>query len=236
MAFTHYRTRGVFLRAEPRGEADEVFTLFTEHFGRIQVRGRAIRKITSKLRSGAGVFYYSEIGFIQGKQYKTLTDAVLIDKLDIDYNIAEVIDELTPKDEPDDKIWHLLTEWRVALPKTYGKQPSVYFMWRLFEILGHGPQLYNCACCEKKLLPETFFFVPNEGGVVCWKCFGENRFDDKMGREISVDTVKVLRLFLKEPFDITEKIKLQKQEQDNLQNISDFYFNCLKQSNNSQKI
>lgn len=235
MAFTHYRTRGVFLGAEPRGEADEVFTLFTEEFGRIQVRGRAIRKITSKLRSGAGVFYYSEIGFIQGKQYKTLTDAILIDKFDIDYNIANAINSLTPKAEKDDEIWHLLMD-ALKIKNLKLKIISNHFIWKLFDVLGYKPQLYNCACCEKKLLPETFFFVPNEGGVVCWKCFGKNGFDNNTSCEISVNTVKVLRLFLKEPFDITGKIKLQKQEQDNLQNISDFYFNCLKQANNPQKI
>ncbi|NQU82868.1 MAG: recombination protein O N-terminal domain-containing protein, partial [Parcubacteria group bacterium] len=91
MAFTHYRTRGFFLKNEARGEADEIFTLFTSDFGRIRVLGRAIRKITSKLRSGAGLFYYSEIEFIQGKQYKTLTDAVLIDKFDVDYMVADAV-------------------------------------------------------------------------------------------------------------------------------------------------
>jgi len=223
------------LKGEPRGEADEVFTLFTENFGRIQVRGRAIRKITSKLRSGAGVFYYSEIEFIQGKKYKTLTDAILIDKFNIDYGIAEAVDKLTPRAEKDDEIWSLLMSvLKLEIKNLEFKIISNHFVWKLFDILGYGPQLYNCACCEKKLLPETFFFVPDEGGVVCWKCFQKNSFDDKMFSEISVDAVKVLRLFLKEPFNITEKIKLQKQDQDNLQNISDFYLNYLKQVSNPQ--
>ena len=79
MAFTHYRTQGIFLKKEDRGEADQLFTVFAEDFGKLEILGRAIRKITSKLRSASSPFYLSEIEFIQGKTYKTLTDAILID-------------------------------------------------------------------------------------------------------------------------------------------------------------
>ena len=101
-------------------EADQLFTVYTEDFGKIKVLGRAIRKINSKLRGGAGLFYLSEIEFIQGKTHKTLTDAILIDKfsnirkdlgkLRIIYQIAAIIDKLVIKEEKDANIWELLSE------------------------------------------------------------------------------------------------------------------------------
>jgi len=242
MAFTHYRTKGVFLKMEDRGEADQVFTLFTEDFGKIKVLGRAIRKIKSKLRAGVGLFCLSEIEFIQGKQYKTLTDAVVINKFDVDYKVAEAIDGLTAREQQDDKIWTLLTQ---TLKSLLGSDPSKlsfiginsdYFLWNLFDILGYAPQLHNCACCGNKLLPETFFFVPQDGGVVCWQCFEKKDLPDEEWYEIPVSIVKILRFLLNEPLDVAGRLKIQRAEQEQLQNVSEVYLNSLKQINSPRNI
>jgi len=75
-----YRTRGFVLTKEDRGEADQVFSVFTEDFGKIKIKAKSIRKIKSKLRSGIDLFCFSEVKFIQGRTVKTLTDAVVIEK------------------------------------------------------------------------------------------------------------------------------------------------------------
>ena len=116
----HYRSQGFFLKKSARGEADELFTIYTKDFGKLKIIGKAIRKITSKLRGGAEPFYLSDIEFIQGKTYKTLTDASLIEnfknirqnlvKLRIANEIAELVDSLIAKEEKDEKIWELLNE------------------------------------------------------------------------------------------------------------------------------
>jgi len=129
-----YRTRGFILKKEDFGEADQIFTLYTEDFGKIKVLGRAIRKIKSKLRAGIELFSLSEIEFIQGKTYKTLTDAMIIDKfknvrndlekLKIVYQITEVVDELVGGQEKDKQVWELLIEvfnrldiWKLKIRK-----------------------------------------------------------------------------------------------------------------------
>jgi len=76
----HYRTRGFVIKKTGRGEADQLFTIYTQDFGKLEVLGKAVRKIKSKLRGGIGLFYLSEIEFIQGKKTKTLTGAILIEK------------------------------------------------------------------------------------------------------------------------------------------------------------
>ena len=78
--FVHYRTKGFVLKKECREEADQLFTLFTKDFGKLEVLGKAIRKISSKLRANIEVFYLTEVEFIQGKNQKILTDAILIEK------------------------------------------------------------------------------------------------------------------------------------------------------------
>ena len=65
------------MKKEDRGESDRFFTVYTKEFGKLDILGKSIRKISSKLRAGMGLFSLSEIEFIQGKALKTLTDAIL---------------------------------------------------------------------------------------------------------------------------------------------------------------
>ncbi len=242
MAFTHYRTQGIFLRKEGRGEADQLFSIFTKDFGKLEILGRAIRKITSKLRAGTNLFYLSEIEFIQGKTYKTLTDAILIDKfkdlrgdpqrLEIAHKIAEPLNILLGKEERDDKIWQLLLnafkKLDYSLPTTHYSLIYHYFLWNLFSLLGFKPELHNCPVCRKKLLPETFWFLPREGGIVCWRCLKKTKEDEKKGiKEISVDTVKILRIFLSEDWKILPRIKISEEAKRNLKEISELYLKFL---------
>src|SRR3989344_2960476 len=118
--FVHYRTEGVILKKEERGEADLLFTVYTKDFGKLKILGKAVRKMGSKLRSATGIFSLSEIEFIQGKSQKTLTDAISagkapelikdLKKLRIAHKIAEALDRLIKGQEHDEKIWQLLAE------------------------------------------------------------------------------------------------------------------------------
>ena len=245
MPFTHYRTQGIFLKKEDRGEADQLFTIFTKDYGKLGVLGRAIRKIKSKLRSGAELFYLSEIEFIQGKSYKTLTDAISIDKfknlrenhqkLEIAYKIADVLNSLAAPEQNDEKIWQLLlaTFRKIENWKTENQKLKIlyyYFLWKLFGFLGYAPELYFCTICGQKLLPETFWFLPKEGGVVCWRCFTKLSQDEKKeGKEISVDSVKILRIFLKENWGFVKKIKYPPESIKNLKDITETYLQFLKE-------
>ena len=116
----HYRTQSFFVKKTDRGEDSRLFTVYTKNFGKVKILGRAIRKIRSKLKSGAEIFCLSEIEFIQGKTHKTLTDAIPIEnfsvirkdlkKLKIIHQIFGVLDDLISKEEKDDEIWRLLSE------------------------------------------------------------------------------------------------------------------------------
>lgn len=116
----HYRTKGFILKKTEKGENNIVFTVFTKDFGKIEIVGRAIRKIKSKLKSNIDIFSFCEIEFIQGRTYKTLTDAEIInrfknikknlEKAKIAYRISEALDSFIIGQEQDEKIWQLLRE------------------------------------------------------------------------------------------------------------------------------
>ena len=234
-----YRTQGFVLRKTDLREADQVFTIYTKDFGKLKILGKAVRKIKSKLRAGAELFYLSEIEFIQGKNHKTLTDAIAIEKfknirqdlekLELVSQTAENVDDLIRGEEKDEDIWNLLTEvfdklcdklsLSVPISLAYHNLIYYYFVWNLLSILGYQIDLYHCINCQKKLIPEKLYFN-SEQGIICSECYGS--LEDKI--EISSDIIKILRLFLKKDWSILSRLKIQDFHKKELENISEDYF------------
>jgi len=203
--FVHYRTQGFIFKKEDRSEADQLFTVYTKDFGKLEILGKAIRKISSKLRSGTEIFYLSEIEFIQGKAHKTLTDAILIEKfpslknnlnkLKIAYKISQALDDLVSGQEPDEKIWPLLKETFRKLNKleiTGAKLELIYyyFFWNLVSLLGYQPKISNCAI---------------------------------QGKKINCDIVKIIKVILRRDWQILPRLKLEPIHLRLLKNISKWY-------------
>jgi len=233
--FVHHRTKAIVLKKVDRREADQLFTLYTEDFGKLTVLGRAIRKISSKLRSGIEIFYLSEIEFIQGKAYKILTDAILIEKFDnirkdlreltIATKIAEALDNLIQDQEPDERVWGLSLGVFKKLNNINFEIKNLkliyhYFFWNLLSILGYKPELYQCPACQKKLQPEKLYFDKEAGGVICRGCF----LKEKVGKEIEADIIKILRFLIDKNIDIALRLKVDEKQLKSLENIAKNYF------------
>jgi len=231
--FIRYRTKGIFIKKEDRGEADQLFTIYTGGFGKLKVLGKGIRKIKSKLRSGAEIFFLSEIEFIQGKNYKTMTDAILLEKfsdmrdnlkrLAIACRISEVLDSLVRGQEVDQEIWQLLNESFEKLNnlkiENSLKIVYYYFLWNLFSILGYNAELYNCVLCRKKLVPNKLYFSPREGGVICQKC--SDAVGTKGAKKIEPEVIKILRLIIKRDWKILSKLKMEEDLKKSLKFVSE---------------
>jgi len=224
LMFLPYQTEGFVLKKEDQAEADQLFTIFSKDFGKIKILGKAIRKITSKLRAGMELFYLSQIEFIQGKTYKILTEAMVIDKfkemrenlerLNIAFKISEDLDNLLKGEEQDEKIWQLLNEVFSKLNSLEIKNSKLeilyhYFLWNLLSILGYQPELYNCSLCQKKVTPEKLYFSQKEGGLICPSCFRKIGVPSGSGQEVKPETIKILRIILKKDWPTLSKLKIE---------------------------
>jgi len=231
----YYTTKGIVFKKEDRFEADRVFSVFTKDFGRVKVIGKAIRKITSKLRSGIEIFSFSEVEFIQGRNKKTLINAVLInkfnniflvpEKLEIAYKISDVLDDLIKGEEKDENIFNLLNDSFNKLdayssPINNYSLVYYYFFWNFISILGHAPELLQCVLCQQKLNPDSLYFSNNSGGVICKACCS----NEKEAIEINSDAVKILRLILKKDWDILSRLKIEAKTKGLLQEVSEGYY------------
>jgi len=236
--FTHYRTQGFILKKIDSGETDRIFTIYTKDFGKLELLAKAERKIKSKLRAGLEPFYLSEIEFIQGKTHKTLTDAILINsfknlrktlkRLSVAYKISEVIDNLVKGQEPDEKIWQLLTDVFEKLNNfsLVGDRLLLiyhYSLWNLFSILGYELELYHCSLCQKKLNPGDVYFSPKEGGLICQNCSKKV----KSVKEADLATIKILRIILKKDWPLLSKLKIEKLHIESLAALSEDWYKSL---------
>ncbi|PIR01607.1 MAG: DNA repair protein RecO [Candidatus Nealsonbacteria bacterium CG_4_9_14_0_2_um_filter_37_38] len=236
--FVHYQTKGFVLKKIDRGEADQIFTVFTKDFGKLNFLAKAVRKIKSKLRGGLKLFSLSQLKFIQGKTHKTLTDTETCQsfdgvsksliKLKVAHKIAEVLDNLIKEKEEDRKIWSLLNETfkelNNCLPVTnYCLLIYYYFFWNLINLIGYRPSVYNCAICQAKLIPEPLYFNSAEGGVICRGCFRKT----KSGMSIDSDLVKILRIIFKRNFKELVRLKVKPTHYQSLKKVSDDYYSYL---------
>jgi DNA repair protein RecO (recombination protein O) len=218
--FIRYRTRGVILRKVDRREADQLFIIYTEDFGKITVLARGIRKMTSKLRAGMDVFYLSEIEFIQGRGYKTLTDAVLIKKfsgirsdlkkLFLTLKMFRLLERTIVGQEREKGIWRLLLSTLTILESTRLKLVKMkliyfYFLWNLLARLGYRPQLQKCSACGRAPEPDGIYFSPESGGIVCPVCLREKKAVEK---KVEATAIKIMRIILQGDKDLLLNLKV----------------------------
>lgn len=57
------------------GEADQLFSVFTRDFGRIDALAQGVRYLKSKLRYNLNTFYYSRFGLVASRDYWRIIDA-----------------------------------------------------------------------------------------------------------------------------------------------------------------
>ncbi len=186
--FTRYKTEAIFLKKYQRFEADEYLIVYTEDFGKMGVTGKSIRKIKSKLKSGARLFCYSEIEFIRGRYYNILTDTDKVNgfsdikkslgKLSTSFKMASLFDSFLPEEEKDERLWlflkksfRILDEMELRL-KNGEKSEDLrrfyyYFAFKFLELAGYKPEV-NCCVVDKR--SEVSAFSPREGGLLCKVC------------------------------------------------------------------
>ncbi|MSU54633.1 MAG: DNA repair protein RecO [Candidatus Staskawiczbacteria bacterium] len=217
MALT-YATEAFVFKKEDRLEADSTFSVFTHDFGRLEVVGKAIRKITSKLKGNIEIFSLSRIEFVQGKNKKILTEALFVkkfknisqvpEKLVIAHRITEILDVFLKGEQRDEKIWDMLVHMfekldSDSLQSKHYQLLYCYFVGNFTSILGYGLQLSKCAVCGQTLDPRLLYFSNKEGGTICGVCAGTHEGSIK----ITSDTVKILRLILNKDWQTISRLK-----------------------------
>ena len=215
-------TEAFVLKKRERGEADQNITLYTKEFGKIDLLGKGIRKIDSKLKSGIDEYSKIYIEFIETSKRKTLVEAKNISKflsfkkegkIELIEKIKELVDNLIKEEEKDIKIWLLLKN--VFFEKEKIKNYSIiyyYFFYNFISYLGYKPNINNCFVCQKKLKLEEIYFL-EEKGFIDYNC-------SKSKDRVLPETIKLIKFFLENDLREVKKIKTDNINFFSLENIS----------------
>lgn len=139
---------GIVLKRKNVGEADRLVTLFTQEFGKMQIKAVGVRKISSRRASHIELLNHVRCGIYKGKGMPILTEITTqesfpdiktdLTKVGFAYHICELIDGLCPENQENIHIFSLL---KSALKKIAMEDelsiPIYEFEVKLLTLLGY---------------------------------------------------------------------------------------------------
>lgn len=141
-----YVSDAVVLSKESRGDLDHTVSLFTRYHGKMRVKSKSTKKITSKLSAHLEPGNVARIRIVEvgGLQ---VVDALKMGKVAGDHIDLHYLDRILEEGQPDHDIWMALFK-----PK---------FDWRhMLRILGWDPEETTCVRCVSK--KPTSFYMRNQ--------------------------------------------------------------------------
>ena len=115
-----YTDEGIVIKRHNFGEADKIITLYTKSHGKITRMARGIRKLISKRAGSLDLFNKVIFQGVSGRgEMDTLTEVKLLTdfsnwkkhlgRVNIAYQLCEMIDKLTPDRQPHPEIYSILS-------------------------------------------------------------------------------------------------------------------------------
>lgn len=109
-------TKAIVMEKEPLGDFDGVLTVYTEQFGKVSIKARSIRKITSKLSAHTEPGLLSTLRLVGKNPFQKtkmsfwLADAVEEKRLFTDFSFLDLVNNLTTEFHADRDLWEFLKQ------------------------------------------------------------------------------------------------------------------------------
>ncbi|MEO9256390.1 MAG: DNA repair protein RecO [Tepidiformaceae bacterium] len=194
-----YTTEGVILRRRNLGEADTIFTVFSDREGKFDAVAKGVRKARSHMRGHLEPLTRSKLLIARGRSLDVFTQAETVksyrairENLELGASAmycSELVDRFAPEHVEQPGLYGLLLDVLDALEADAPPHVVRWFEMQLLSNLGYELQLDACAICSSKLPESDTLLSAAAGGFVCANCRGVSGG----GRVLSVRAVKVLR-------------------------------------------
>ncbi len=176
------RIKALILHRFLFGESSDVVVLFSRELGKLKAMAKGRRRPGSKLGVALETLSFSElvIYFERSRELQLIKEASLIEpfkKLRESYEllrwasmISELLERGTETLTPNEGLFKLAIKTLHALTEheRYARKLITAFLMRSLDLLGHAPQLQNCAKCGKT--ENLSHFSISTGGILCTDC------------------------------------------------------------------
>ncbi len=115
-----FKTEGIVIRRRNVGEADRLLTIFTKHHGKITVKAKGVRKISSRRSSHVELLNLVNLSLYKGRINPILTEATTIENFSgakdnlnsvgFAYHVCELVDSLCAENQENSAVFSLLYE------------------------------------------------------------------------------------------------------------------------------
>lgn len=148
-----YKCQGIVLKRRNLDEADRIFVIFTDKYGKRVAKAKGVRKILSKLAGHLEPFILSELHIHESNHnaIDTILGASSLDvfnnirsdirKLSLAYYFAELVDQTMQEKEVNEPLWELLKDVLDKLDKGDLKLLPTFFELNLLKLIGFMPNL-----------------------------------------------------------------------------------------------
>jgi DNA repair protein RecO (recombination protein O) len=211
----NYQTEGIIIKKIKLGEADRILTLYTPDRGKIEGVAKGIRRPKSKMAGHLELLTYSQVRLAHGRNLDTIIGSQTLDsfmplKNDLwltSYGLyaSELVNQFTEWHIANPELFRLLLDTLQRLSKADNPEMTLrYFELHLLNLVGYRPQIQECVACRTELKPVVNVFCSSAGGILCPNC----KYEHPVSFPISVDALKVLRLFQKSNFEVVTRLKV----------------------------
>ncbi len=214
----NYQTEAIIIKKVKLGEADRILTLYTPGYGKIEAVAKGVRRPKSKMAGHLELLTCSQIRLARGRNLDTIIGSQTIDSFMTLKNdllltssglyAAELINQFTVEHVSTPALFQLFLEALRQLSKAINPDLTLrYFELHLLELAGYRPQLQECVACHVELKPVLNAFCSSAGGILCPNC----KYEHPASFPISVDALKVLRLFQRSTFEVVGRLKVSQE-------------------------
>jgi len=225
------KTEGIVIKHIPIGEADRIVTLISPSIGKIRAVARGARKPKSKMGGHLTPITRVKISVAKTKTIDQITEVETIESfreikedlylLSIASYIMELAESFVQEDTEAKQIFNLLLQSITLLqiaPNT--KMLIKFFEIKLMSQSGFKPEMIICSECGIILVPGSYKFSFESGGLLCHQCTQKIH---TLTNQLSINSIKLIRFIQNEKFGKIAKLNLTDDLQGEIENVISGY-------------
>ncbi|MCM8782771.1 MAG: DNA repair protein RecO [Candidatus Omnitrophica bacterium] len=176
------KTEGVVIKRFDYGETSLIVHFYTKDYGKINLIFKGIKDKPAKFSSFLELFSWNDIIFYKKKNatlhlasHCDLKDNFEqirsnLDKVAFASMIIELLDIVTPLEEPHPEIFNLILEvLKVLSEYSYPDKVLIIYKIKLLSLCGFKPHINSCINCHERISDQARFSV-SLGGLLCPRC------------------------------------------------------------------
>ncbi len=143
-----FKTTGIIIKRKNIGEADRYITVFTKEHGKISIKAKGVRRITSRRSSHVELLNYGILNLYKGQGTPVLTEIETcnsfheikadLEKTGLAYHLCELIDGLCPENQELSNVFSLFLDTLEKLSRNESPKSIVHTFERsLLNVLGY---------------------------------------------------------------------------------------------------